>query len=232
VLFVHCDCGSQTQWSEALDHLRLRQRAVAFDCRGHGLSAPAANGDYSFAGRAEDVGAVLKALDLGPCILVGHSGGGIVALHYAASQPATIAGLLLVDPATDGRQFPEERRRRLLAQLRGPTFREVLLEYYGAIAGPHQHVRERVLRDAAAVPQPVVIGTFEAVSQYNPRPALAGYNGRRLSLVTPVTDTPAALHHTAPGFPYRRLNTRGHWPQLDDPAEFHRILDEFLLSEK
>jgi pimeloyl-ACP methyl ester carboxylesterase len=228
VLFVHCDCGNQTQWTEALYHLRPRHRAVAFDWRGLGLSGKAANGDYSFAGRAEDVGAVIKALDLTGCVLVGHSGGGIVALHYAAAQPSTIGALLLVDPATDGRQFPAEQRLRMLDRLRGPSFREVLLQYYQSIAGPHAHVRQRVLRDAAAAPQAVVVGTFEALSEYDPCPALRGYLGRRLSLVTPVTDTPAALHHATSDLPYRRLNTPGHWPQLDDPAEFHRILDDFL----
>jgi pimeloyl-ACP methyl ester carboxylesterase len=228
VLFVHCDCGNQTQWSEALDHLRSRHRAVSFDWRGLGLSGQPANDDYSIAGRAEDVGAVIKALDLSGCALVGHSAGAIMALHHAAARPASISALLLVDPATDGRQFPAEQRLRMLERLRGPSFREVLLEYYGAIAGPHEHVRERVLRDAAATPQKVVIASFEALAQYNPGPALRGYAGRRLSLVTPVTDTPAALHHTTPDLPYRRLNTPGHWPQLDDPAEFHRILDEFL----
>jgi pimeloyl-ACP methyl ester carboxylesterase len=186
VLLVHCDCGSQTQWSEALDHLRLRHRAVAFDWRGLGLSETAANGDYSFAGRAEDVSAVIRTLGLTGCVLVGHSGGGIVALHYAAARPATVGALLLVDPATDGRQFSAEQRRQLLNQLRGPGFREVLLQYYGSIAGPNEHVRQRALRDAAAAPQPVVIGTFEALGDYDPGPALA------------------------------------------DPAEFHRILDEFL----
>jgi pimeloyl-ACP methyl ester carboxylesterase len=228
VLFVHCDCGNQTQWTEALDHLRSRHRAVAFDWRGLGLSGPAANRDYSVAGRAEDVGAVIKALDLGGCVLVGHSAGGIIALHYAAAEPATVGALLLVDPATDGRQFPAEQRLRMLNRLRGPSYREVLLQYYGAIAGPHEHVRQRVLRDATGAPQEVVVALFEALAAYNPAPALRGYLGRRLSLVTPVTDTPAALHQIAPEFPYRRLNTAGHWPQLDDPAEFHRILDEFL----
>jgi pimeloyl-ACP methyl ester carboxylesterase len=228
LLFVHCDCGNQTQWTEALDHLRSRHRAVAFDWRGLGLSAQAANGDYSVPGRAEDVDAVIKGLSLAGCVLVGHSAGGIVALHYAAAQPARIGALLLVDPATDGRQVPADQRLRMLDRLRGPSFREVLLEYYGSIAGPHEHVRQRVLHDAAAAPQAVVVATFEALGEYNPSPALHAYRGRRLSLVTPVTDTPAALHNTVPDFPYRRLNTPGHWPQLDDPAEFHRILDEFL----
>ena len=228
VLFVHCDCGNQTQWTEALDHLRSRHRAVSFDWRGLGLSGRAANDDYTIPGRAEDVRAVIQALNLTGCVLVGHSAGGLISLHYASAQPETISALLLVDPATDGRQFPAEQRLRMLDRLRGPSFREVLLQYYGSIAGPHEHVRQRVLRDATAAPQAVVIGTFEALAEYNPSPALRAYQGRRLSLVTPVTDTPAALHYIAPDFPYRRLNTPGHWPQLDDPAEFHRILDEFL----
>lgn len=232
LLFVHCDCGNQTQWSEALDHLRSRHRAVAFDWRGLGLSETAANGDYSFAGRAEDAGAVIKALDINGCVLVGHSGGGIVALHYAAAQPTAVSALLLVDPASDGRQFPAEQRRQLLDRLRGPGFREVLLQYYGSIAGPNEHVRERVLRDAAAAPQAVAVATFEALGEYDPGPALASYRGRRLSLVTPITDTPAALHHTVPDFPHRRLNSRGTGLSLTTPRSSIGSWMSFCLAAR
>ncbi len=228
VLFVHCDAGNHTQWREALDHLHPRHRAVAFDLRGSGRSAPAANGDYSFAGRAEDVGAVMAALDLADVVLVAHSGGGSTALQYASRHPERVRGLLLVDPAPDGRQFPEDQRRHFLDLLQGPHYRTVLREYYTSIAGPDPAVRDRVVRDAEATPQATVLGTFRALGEYDPVPALAAYRGRRLSLVSAIGDVPIALHRLVPELPHRRLGAEGHWPHLDDPPGFHRMLDEFL----
>jgi pimeloyl-ACP methyl ester carboxylesterase len=228
VLFVHCDCGNLTQWREALDHLRTRRRAVAFDLRGHGASAAAADGDYSFAGRADDIAAVIDGLSLGAVRLVAHSGGALAALHFAAANAPRVAALLLVDPATDGRQFPAEQRDHFVAQLRSPRYRDVLRDYYGSIAGECGAVRDRVLRDADGTPQATVLATFTALTSYDPTPALAGYQGRRLSLVTPVTDTPAALHRASPDLPYRKVAVTGHWPHLEDPRTFHDVLDEFL----
>jgi pimeloyl-ACP methyl ester carboxylesterase len=228
VLFVHCDCGNLTQWQEALDHLRVRRRAVALDLRGHGDSDPATDGDYSFAGRADDIGAAIDGLAIPAVTLVAHSGGAIAALHYAASNAPRVAALLLVDPATDGRQFPADQRDHFVAALRSPRWRDVLGDYYGSIAGESAAVRERVLGDADRTPQATVLGTFVALTSYDPRPALAGYQGRRLSLVTPITDTPAALHRIAPDLAHRRVAVTGHWPQLEDPATFRDVLDEFL----
>jgi pimeloyl-ACP methyl ester carboxylesterase len=228
VVFLHCDAGSHGQWREALAHLRPARRAVAFDFRGSGRSAPAADGDYGHDGRAADIGAVLGALALDQCVLVGHSGGAITALHYAARHADRVRALLLVDPAADGRQFPEAQRRQLLEQLAGPNYRAVLRDYYTSIAGPDAATRARILQDAEATPQATVLGSFRTLSEYDPRPALADYRGRRLSLVTDLGDNPAALHRLDPTLPVRRLHTMGHWPQLDDPAGFHRILDEFL----
>lgn len=227
-VFVHADIGNFTQWREALDHLRPARRALALDLRGHGRSAPATDGDYSIQGRADDVAAVLDALDLSHVVLVGHSGGGSVILQYAARHAARVAGVLLVDPASDARQFPEDQRRHFMERLHSPTCIDAARDYYASIVGSNAQVRERVLWDVGATPCETIIGTFEALGMYDPTPALTAYHGQRLSLVTPRNDTPTSLHHLDPSLPHRVVTGTGHWMQLDDPAGFHRTLDEFL----
>jgi pimeloyl-ACP methyl ester carboxylesterase len=52
---------------------------------------------------ATDLHALLQAADLtGPCVLVGHSFGGMVMRLYASDFPADVAGLVLVDAAEEG----------------------------------------------------------------------------------------------------------------------------------
>jgi pimeloyl-ACP methyl ester carboxylesterase len=231
VLFVHCDCGTHHQWRDALSHLRTTRRALALDLRGHGASAPAANGDYSFAGRAEDLAAVLDALEIPRVALVGHSGGGITALHHAAQHTVGVGALFLVDPPGDGRQFPEAQKNAMLDALRSPGWAGVTLDYYGSIAGPNEAVRGQVLGDAGRTPQATVIGTFEALASYDPTPALRGYRGPRLSLISAMGENPAALHHIDPTLPHEVVPGTGHWVHLDAPQTFLERLDAFLPAE-
>lgn len=231
VVFVHANLGNFTQWREALDHLRPSRRAVALDLRGHGRSAPPADGEYSTERRADDVAAVVEALGLGRVVLVGHSGGAAVALQYAARDPSRVAGLLLVDPALDARQVPEEQRRAFMERLRSSACMDTARAYYESIVGSNAQVRERVLWDLGATPCETIVGTFEALETYDPAPALAAYRGRRLSLVTPSNDTPGSLHSLDPTLPHRVVEGTGHWVQLDDPVGFRKVLDEFIGGE-
>jgi pimeloyl-ACP methyl ester carboxylesterase len=76
---------------------------VALEWRGHGRSAAPDDGDYSFPSVAADVEEAVKRLGIGRFVLVGHSGGGLAAVHYAGEHPDRVAGLLLADPAGDAR---------------------------------------------------------------------------------------------------------------------------------
>ena len=228
VLFVHADGGNVTQRREALDHLRLRRRAIALALRGHGRSARPADGDLSVGGRSADIAAVVDALGLERFVLVGHSGGGVVALQYTAQNAAKVAGLLLVDPATDGRQFPPDKREQFMHSLRSPEYVKTADDYYRSIAGTNPAVIERVLWDLHATPPGTVVGTFEALAAYDPLPALQAYVGPRLMLLTPASDSPASLRQLDPSLAHRTMEGSGHWAQLDKPAAFNEVMDEFI----
>ena len=68
----------------------------AVDLRSHGAS-PATESGYDTATAADDVAAVIEAAGAGPCIVVGQSWGGNIAIELAARHPSTVAGLALVD---------------------------------------------------------------------------------------------------------------------------------------
>jgi pimeloyl-ACP methyl ester carboxylesterase len=227
VVFVHSLAGNSTHWAAQLRHLRPTRRAVALDLRGHGRSQPPQNGDYTIAGMAGDIEAVVDRLGLKKFVLVGHSMGGGVALTYAGVHPDRIAGLLLVDPTGDGKQIAEAETKPLLAEL-DSNYDTTIREYWTGIAGPDSAIRERLLADLRATPQETVVRVFREVLQFDPDPALAWYHGPILSVVTPYNDQPFSLHRLGKGFPHRVVSGTGHWIQLDKPEEFNRLLDEFL----
>lgn len=80
---------------------RSGHRVISYDARGHGASAPAADGDYGYGSLAGDALAVLDAAGAERAVLAGVSMGAHTALRLALEHPARIAGLVLVTPAFD-----------------------------------------------------------------------------------------------------------------------------------
>jgi pimeloyl-ACP methyl ester carboxylesterase len=230
-VFLHSTAGNATQWAAQLRHLRPERRAVALEWRGHGRSAAPVDGDYSFPSVAEDVDEAVDRLGVGGFVLVGHSGGGLVAVQYAADHPERVAGLLLADPAGDARQVPVEQMEALLAGLASEAYAQTIGQYWKfLLTGSEGAVRERVMSDLRSTPKETVVGYFGALRDYDPLPALGGYGGPRLSVITPAGDAPFGLHNVDPGLPYTTVTGTGHWLQMDRPDEFNRILDEFLAE--
>src|SRR5262249_30333378 len=129
VLFIHADAGTRDHWDAQLQQVAATRRAVALDLRGAGASEVPRDGDQSFIGRAADVGAVLDHLGIDRAVLVGHSGGAVVALTFAVAHPGRVAGLLLIDPAGDPSAFPAEQREAVMRELRGPAYETVSRNY-------------------------------------------------------------------------------------------------------
>ncbi|GAA5049979.1 hypothetical protein GCM10023318_19630 [Nocardia callitridis] len=93
--------SSRAELHELIALLRCAFEVVAFDLRGHGLSSAAQ--DYSFAALSGDVAAVMteilrRAVASKP-VLVGHSLGADLLVHYAAQHPDAIGGLVVIDGA-------------------------------------------------------------------------------------------------------------------------------------
>ena len=84
-------------------------QVVAYDARGHGRSAPAAQRDaYGYELLAADLEALLDGLGLERAILAGASMGAHTALRFALAHPRRVLALCVITPAYD----PQEHRRR------------------------------------------------------------------------------------------------------------------------
>jgi pimeloyl-ACP methyl ester carboxylesterase len=228
VVFLHSLAGNAAQWSAQLDHVRKTRRAVAPDLRGHGRSDPPADRDYTIDAHARDVGLLADALGLERFALVGHSFGGGVALAFAAQQPARVTHLVLADPIGDGTQTPEAEVRPFVEALDSPAYTETIEGYWSSIAGSDGAVLERLLADLRGTPRETVVRGLHAVMAFDPKPALATYRGPTLAIITPSNDFPYSMHRLGAGIPHRVIEGTGHWLQMERPAEFNRILDQFL----
>jgi pimeloyl-ACP methyl ester carboxylesterase len=229
VLFVHSAAGSSELFAAQLDHLRAAgRRAIAIDLRGHGRSRPPADGDYSIEGMATDVGAVADHLGLARFVLVGHSLGGAVSVAFAGRHPDRVAGLLLLDPASDGRTIPAEQADQLMAALDRDAYGTTENYWKPMIEATPGPARTLLLDVLRRTPKQVVMEPLRALLTFDPVPPLSRYDGPRLTVTTKYNETPGSYQNLVPSLPHRKVEGTGHWLHLDRPDETSRLIDGFL----
>jgi pimeloyl-ACP methyl ester carboxylesterase len=104
VVMLHGGAHDASHWAEVCRRLPPELRCIVPDQRGHGASDRAPDGDYSCAAQVDDLVALLAALAIDRCALVGHSMGGLNALRFAGTWPERATALALVDVSTETRR--------------------------------------------------------------------------------------------------------------------------------
>jgi 2-succinyl-6-hydroxy-2,4-cyclohexadiene-1-carboxylate synthase len=105
LVLLHGFTQTRQSWRRTVAALGGRYRALAPDLPGHGQAAE--RRPASFAACA----AYVRALAGQPCILVGYSMGGRIALHTALAVPGLVERLVLIG-ASPGLADPAEREQR------------------------------------------------------------------------------------------------------------------------
>ena len=98
MVLVHGVTDSSRSWMNFIRPLESAYDLVAYDVRGHGLSAKPETG-YGLADHLGDLAGLLSALRLERPILVGHSMGGGIVAAFAAEHPDVPRAVILEDPA-------------------------------------------------------------------------------------------------------------------------------------
>ncbi|MFQ6040561.1 MAG: alpha/beta fold hydrolase [Candidatus Poribacteria bacterium] len=98
LVLIHGATGNMAFWYlSTLPILKEEFRVTVYDMRGHGYSDVPPSG-YTSADMAKDLVGLLDHLGIERAHLLGHSFGGVVALHTAALYEARVANLVLADP--------------------------------------------------------------------------------------------------------------------------------------
>jgi pimeloyl-ACP methyl ester carboxylesterase len=248
VVFVHGALGDYRSWGAQLDALSARYRVVAYSRRGHYPNGTRAGDDspYTRAGHAADLAALLRALDLGPAHLVGHSYGAAVAALVAAEHPEFVRGLVLGEPSLFG-VLEGHYDRALLARQRAAM--EGVLS--AARRGEHEVAVRSFVRAVTGLDVPDAFPAAGRAALSDNASTLgpmletyydtAGFDrerARRLAIPTLVVQGELspdvnrrisnALAARVPGAELLVLPGASHGLHLEKPEEFNRALLAFL----
>lgn len=142
-------------------HLHL----ILADQRGVGDSAKPAGG-YTFQEAVDDVVALLDALNLDTCWLLGTSSGGYLAQQVAIDHPGRVRGLILVGAPSDLQQLPRGSITDLVASFHDPVDRGDI-DALNAALPLHRAVPPSFLEDqltaALTIPRRVWQATIEGL---------------------------------------------------------------------
>ena len=98
IVCVHGLGGSAVNWTAIAPLLTGTCRVLAPDLAGHGLTQSLGRGTDVASNRAL-LHRFIRSVADGPVILMGNSMGGMISLLEASAAPASVAGLVLLDPA-------------------------------------------------------------------------------------------------------------------------------------
>ena len=252
IVLVHGIASTSATWANVLPYLAERFTVIAPDLLGHGESAKP-RGDYSLGAYASGVRDLLIALGHDRATFVGHSLGGGVAMQLAYQFPEHCERLVLVGSGGLGRDITPLLRAASLpgAELVLPLLvsdwvlgagRRVSRALGGIGLRVHTDVGE-VLRGHASLSDAGARDAFLHTLR-----TIVDLGGQRVDAtdrlylaqaipflivwgerdpIIPVAHAHAA-HRLVPGSRLEIFRGAGHFPHLDDPLRFVRVLTDFM----
>jgi 3-oxoadipate enol-lactonase len=238
LVFSHSLACDHTMWDPQMADF-ADFRVLRFDTRGHGASgAPA--GDYSLELLAEDLKALLDRLAIRACHFVGLSMGGMIGQQFALRYPGRFATMTLADTTS---RYPAEARavwdeRLALARSRGmgalvPSTLERWFTAEFRVRAPETVARIGQL--IRSTPFNGYAGCAWGISRINLTARLDAIDCPTLVLVGDSdlgTPRPMAeeIVQALPGSRLHVIERAAHLSNVEQPAEFNRLLRQFLAA--
>lgn len=116
LLFIHGLLLASESWEKQRDFFASTHRVVTFDLRGQGRSEHTKD-RLDLDSLAADAIALIEALDLGPCHIVGFSMGAFIALRIAARRADLVASQMLIGASADAEERGNAPRYAMMIAL-------------------------------------------------------------------------------------------------------------------
>jgi pimeloyl-ACP methyl ester carboxylesterase len=247
IVFVHEFAGDWRTWEPQVRHFSRRYRCVAYNARGYPPSdVPADVERYSQSRARDDILAVLDALGVERAHIVGNSMGGFAALHFGMAYSPRALSLVVCGC---GYGAHPSQYAQFQAQCR-ELAKTILDKGMAHVAATYGHGPSR-LQLKAKDPRGFAefIRNFSEHSPEGSANTMLGYQARRPSLYDltadmaritvpvlivagdeddPTLEPSLMMKRAIPTAALAVLPKSGHMTNLEEPALFNRLLEDFF----
>jgi len=247
IVFVHEFAGDIRSWQPQLAHFSRRYRCVAFNARGYPPSdVPGSFEHYSQEHARDDIVAVMDALGILRAYVVGLSMGGFATLHFGIKYSNRALGLVVAGCGYGAAPAQKEEFQRDARQNAKLMLEEGMAQ--AAVTYGHRPARlqlkakdprgfERFVRHLS---EHSALGSANTMLGYQARrPSLYDLKAEMAKISAPLlvvagdeddaTLEPGLLmKRTIPHAGLAVLPRSGHALNLEDPALFNRVVEDFF----
>jgi pimeloyl-ACP methyl ester carboxylesterase len=247
IVFAHEFAGDFRSWEPQVRHFTRRYRCIAYNARGYPPSdVPAEVERYSQVRARDDIRSVMDALGIERAHVVGNSMGGFAALHFGIAYSdralsCVVAGCGYGALPAQYAQF--QAQSRALAK----TMLEEGMAKVAATYGQGPARLQLQAKDPHGFAE--FIRNFSGHSAQGSANTMLGYQARRPSLYDltadmarieapvlivagdeddPTLEPSLLMKRTIPGAALAVLPASGHMTNLEEPALFNRLLEDFF----
>jgi pimeloyl-ACP methyl ester carboxylesterase len=249
IVFVHEFAGDWRSWEPQVQHFSRRFRCIAYNARGYPPSAVPENVErYSQQRARDDILSVLDALAIERAHIVGNSMGGFATLHFGMAYSARALSLTV---AGCGHGAHPDEYQGFQAQAR--ELAQTMLEKGMAhVAATYGHSAARLqLKAKNRRGFDEFIRNFSQHSARGSANTMLGYQAQRPSLYDltaemariaaptlivagdedeTVLEPSLLMKRSIPGAGLVVLPKSGHLTNLEEPALFNRLLEDFFYQ--
>lgn len=229
LVFIHGWSCHRMYWVEQFDRFQRVRRVVSLDLMGHGES-DGDRTDWTIEAFGDDVVTVCDELKLQRVVLIGHSMGGPVALEAAKKLGSRVVAVVGVDTLQDvDRHLTDAQIDGFVAPFRadfaGTTDQFVREHLFPK--GADADLVDLVARRMSTVEPGPAIAMLESLLHYDAAAALEAVQVPVHCINSSATNMAANQAHN-PRFTAVQMGGVGHFPMLEDPERFARVLADFV----
>lgn len=241
LLFVHGSFIDMNYWSAQIDYFKPQYQVLTIDLPGHGKSGKNRN-LWTIQEYGNDVCRVMKELHLKNVILIGHSMGGDIILEASAKCPDSVIGFVGVDNFKNaGTAMPAEIQNQIdqIMKMLKSDFANTSENFAKqALLSPStdKTIIDRVVTDYRNMDKNIGIDLISSAFTYSEREqdlmTLLKFKMFLINVDNIPTNEVSLKKYAASGYDILPIKGTCHFPMIEKPDEFNRLLQDIIIKIK